>query len=128
MGSRPRLTFVDRGEDAGVEASWHDQDAGERKMVKVGGGKGKPKRLRRVYHSEASARAAAKGESSRTKRTAAAFDFSLALGRADLLPDTPVTLQGFKKEADALRWIAAEVTHTVDKSGYRTGVKLEQRS
>lgn len=128
MGTRPRLTFVDRGEDAGVEASWHDKEVGERKTVKVGGGKGKPKRLRRVYHSEASARAAAKGESSRTKRTAAAFDFSLALGRADLLPDTPVTLQGFKKEADALRWIAAEVTHTLDQGGFRTGVKLEQRT
>jgi phage protein D len=127
MGSKPRLTFVDRGGDAGVEVSWHDKDAGERKTIKVGDGKGKPKRMRRVYHSEDSARAAAQGENSRTKRSGAAFDFSLALGRADLVPDTPVTLRGFKEQADAIGWIAAEVTHTLDRNGFRSNLKLEQK-
>lgn len=127
LGSGARLRLADRGAGAGVEARWHDRDAAEKKTVKVGGGTGKPKRLRKTYHSEGAARAAASAENGRTDRAGAEFSMTLAEGRADVMPETPVTLSGFKPEADAIRWIVAEAAHKLDKGGFTTELKLEQR-
>lgn len=127
-GSGPTYREVDRSADAGVEARWHDQDAATRKTVKVGGGKGKPHRLPKVYHNEAEARAAATAESKRKLRGEAEFDFTLALGRPDLTPERPVTLGGFKPPIDARAWLLAELTHSLDgRGGLTTSVKLESR-
>lgn len=128
-GSRYRE--VDRAADAGVEARWHDSDAGERRTVTAGGGgdaKGKPRRLRRVYHSEADASAAAKAEASRAARAEAEFECALPLGRPDIAPEQAVTLAGFKDAADARKWLIAEATHTLDSSGLKTSVKLETKA
>ena len=125
---RYSLSLKDRGAGAGVESRWHDQDSGERKTVKVGGGKGKPKRLRRIYHSEAAARAAANAENGRTARGAYEFSCDLALGQADLYPERPIKLAGFKSAADAITWILAEVTHSLDGSGFRTSLKFETKA
>lgn len=123
-----RLRFTDRGAGAGVEARWHDQDSGDRKTVKVGGGKGKAKRLRRVYHSEATARRAAQAENGRTARGGAEFTCSLSQGDATLYPERGATLQGFKAEADAITWIIVQVEHGLDKSGgFLTSLTLEQK-
>lgn len=118
---------VDRSADAGVEARWHDQDSGDRKTVKVGGdGKGKPHRLRRVYHTEAEAQAAAKAAHGRKGRAEAEFEITLGYGRPDYYPERPVTLTGFKKQVDARHWIIAELSHSLDGSGgLMTKLKLE---
>jgi phage protein D len=126
-GSGPSYRELDRGGSAGVEARWHDQGTGTRKTVKAGGGTGKPRRLRRVFHSEADARAAANAANGRTKRGAAEFGFTLAYGRADIYPERAVTLSGFKPEADAKTWLIAELTHELDKQGYRNTLKLETK-
>lgn len=130
-GDSYRYTEIDRSSAAGVEARWHDIDAGERKTVMAGGGGesgGTPKRLRKVYHSEAEAKAAAKAEAGRMKRGAAEFSMTLAHGDAALAPETSVKLSGFKPQADAREWIVAEVTHRLDKSGgFVTDVKLETK-
>lgn len=118
---------VDRSNTAGVEARWHDQGSARRKTVKVAGdGKGKAKRLRKIYGSEADAKAAAQAEASRLKRGAAEFDVDLALGRPDLYPERAVTLKGFKAEPDAKSWLIAEATHALDgDGGLTTKLKLE---
>lgn len=151
-GDSYRYAEIDRSSAAGVEARWHDVDAGERKTVKVtvpdegedqgalGGEEDQgpldgekdtarpPTRLRKVYHSEAEAKAAAKAEARRKKRAAAEFSMKLALGDAALAPETGVQLQGFKPQADARQWIVAEVTHRLDGSGgFVTDVKLETK-
>jgi phage protein D len=114
-------------EFAGVEARWHDQEKGERKTVKVDGeGKGKPKRLRRTFHSEDDAQAAAEAESKRVKRAAATFDLTLAYGDAELYPEQKGAVAGFKPSIDATTWLVAEVSHTLDASGgFRTKLQLE---
>jgi uncharacterized protein len=128
-GDGYRYTRVDRSQSNGVEARWHDQGEAKRKTVKAGvaeGQEGKPRRLKRVYGSEAEAQAAAEAEARRIKRGAAEFEINLALGRPDLIPEGPVTLQGFKREPDGRKWTIAELTHNIDASGgYRTKVKLE---
>lgn len=137
-GDRYRYAEIDRSADAGVEARWHDQDSAERKTVKVGGGGdggngggggGTPQRLRKIYHSEADAMAAAKAQASRTKRQAAEFSMTLALGDPALAPETAVTLEGFKPPADARQWIIEEVTHRLDgQTGLTTDLKLESKA
>lgn len=187
-GDSYRYAEIDRSSAAGVEARWHDVDAGERKTVKVtvpdegedqgplggeedqgalggeedqgelggedqgalggeddqgvlGGEEDQgpldgeedttraPMRLRKVYHSEAQAKAAAKAEARRKKRAAAEFSMKLALGDATLAPETVVRVQGFKPRANARQWIVAEVTHRLDgSSGFTTDVKLETKA
>lgn len=129
-GGAARYNEVDRSDGAGVEARWHDVDSGQRKTVKAGGGSGggTPRRLRKVHHSEADARAAAQAEAGRAKRAAAEFSMKLALGRADLYPETGVKLAGFKPPIDARSWILAEVTHRLDaRGGFSTDIKLETK-
>jgi len=116
---------LERGKYGGAEARWQDTDAGARKTVSAGGGTGKKKRLRRVFASERAAKEAASAEARRIARGAAELDLSLALGNATLYPDRPVTVSGFKPEIDAHRWLVSEVSHELDKKGFRTRLKLE---
>lgn len=119
---------VDRSAGTGVEARWHDQESGDRKTVKVGGGDGKgtAHRLRRVYHTEAEARAAAKAAKNRNTRAEGEFEIALGYGRPDYQPEQPVKLGGFKRQVDARRWIIAELSHSLDGSGgLMTKLKLE---
>lgn len=127
-GSGGRYREISRSADAGVEARWHDRGGATRRTVKAGGGSGKPHRLRRVYHSEADARAAAAAEAARKTRAEAEFDYTLALGRPDLYPERPVTLRGFKPPADAQAWLIAELSHALDgQGGLTTRLKLETK-
>lgn len=119
---------IDRSNEAGVEARWHDQKTAKRETVKVGGsGSGTPRRLRKVYHSEADARAAASAEAGRAKRGEAEFTCSLPLGRPDVYPERPVKLDGFKPQPDGRGWLVKEVTHTVDGQGFVSKLSLETR-
>ncbi len=125
-GDRHRYCRKGRDNYAGVEARWHDQDGAQRRTVKVGGGAGKPKRLRRTFHREAEARHAAEAEDKRIRRGAAELDYTCALGRPDLYPEQKGTVRGFKPEIDATSWLITEATHTFDgQGGLTTQLKLE---
>lgn len=116
-----------REEYGGVEARWHDKDKGERKTVKAGGGDGKPKRLKRVFHSEAEAKDAAAAEDKRVQRAGASFELTLGYGDAAIYPEQKGKVSGFKPSIDATEWLVAEVSHTLDGSGgFRTKLKLEK--
>ena len=123
FGDRHDYRRVERGRYDGAEARWHDQDSAERRTERAGSGR--LKRVRRVYATQADAKAAASAEARRLQRGAAEMDLSLALGMADLYPERRITISGFKPEIDAKAWLAAEVNHTLDSSGFRTRVKLE---
>jgi len=121
---------TERDKYDGAEARYHDQDEARRKTVTAGGSGGaggKPKRLKKVYANESDAKAAASAEAKRIARKGAEFSMKLALGRPDLYPDRPVTLVGFKPEADGHKWLIAEVVHHLDggQGGLTTDLKLE---
>lgn len=118
---------VERDSHDGVAASWHDKASGERKSVDAGHtGKGKAKRIRKVFASEADAKQAAEAENARIARLKAKASITLAEGAPDIFPETPVTLSGFKAEIDARKWIVAEATHEMsDSGGLRTKLALE---
>ena len=83
------------------------------------------KTLRHVYSSKANAQRAARAEWRRLLRGVATFSITLALGRADLFPELPVTVQGFKREIDNTDWIITRVTNSINDSGFTTALELE---
>lgn len=97
----------------------------KKKTIDVAGKK--IKTLRHLYATEASALAGARAAFARIRRGLAEFSISLATGRPDLYPETPVTVQGFKAEIDAESWLIVEVAHRLGDGGYTCSLKLEAR-
>lgn len=81
--------------------------------------------LTTVYSTKAQAMRAAKAKWDKLQRGVAEFSISLALGRADLYPETPVAVSGFKSIIDEQAWIITKVTHSLSNSGYTTALELE---
>lgn len=124
-GDRHSWHLAKRDDAEGVTASWHDRKEATKKQVTVGKADG-AKKLSRTYATEAKARAAAKAAAGRAARQAATFDYSLALGRADLMPEQKVVVRGFKSEVDATPWVIGEVAHSLGDGGFTTTLKLER--
>ncbi|MGT2513429.1 contractile injection system protein, VgrG/Pvc8 family [Sphingomonas panni] len=123
-GDRHDYQVQKQEEATGVSADWHDRGAAKKKTVTVGKGDG-ARKLSRTYASEADARAAAKAEAGRAARQPRTLSLSLALGRPDLKPDTPIAVSGFKAAIDVQRWVLAEVTHTLGDRGFASALRLE---
>ncbi|WP_261644375.1 phage late control D family protein [Erwinia mallotivora] len=81
--------------------------------------------LTTVYATRAAAMRAAKAKWDRLQRGVAEFSLTLAMGRADLFPETPVTVSGFKAVIDAQPWLISKVTHSLSGSGYTTTLEFE---
>ncbi|PHM49201.1 phage protein [Xenorhabdus miraniensis] len=81
--------------------------------------------LSRVYSNKESAERAAKAAWEKMQRGAAQFSITLAKGRADIYPETPIQLKGFKKEIDGTHWTLVKVTHNLNDSGFTTSLDLE---
>jgi phage protein D len=47
----------------------------------------------------------------------AKFSINLAYGLPEISTESPIKLQGFKSEADKLKWIVEKATHNYSKSG-----------
>lgn len=81
--------------------------------------------LRHVYASKEYAHRAARAEWRKLQRGMAEFSINLAQGRAELIPETPVTVQGFKRAIDNTDWIIVKVTHNLSDRGYTSQLELE---
>lgn len=82
--------------------------------------------LSHEYASKQSAMRAVKAKFAKLKRGTASFNLKLAQGEPDLIPETPVTVQGFKTEIDSTEWIVVRVTNELSKEGgFTTGVEME---
>ncbi|MCW6540310.1 phage late control D family protein [Yersinia ruckeri] len=83
--------------------------------------------LTTIYATKAQAMRAAQAKWDKLQRGVAEFSINLAMGRADLYPETPVTVRGFKSVIDQQAWTITKVTHTLGESGYTTALELEVR-
>ncbi|MCR1567186.1 phage late control D family protein [Mixta sp.] len=81
--------------------------------------------LTTVYATRAAAMRAAKAKWEKLQRGVAEFSLTLAMGRADLFPETPVRVSGFKSVIDAQPWLISKVTHSLSGNGYTTTLELE---
>lgn len=81
--------------------------------------------LTTIYATKAQAMRAAQAKWDKIQRGVAEFSISLAFGRADLFPETPVALKGFKRVIDEQVWIISRVVHNLNGNGYTTGLELE---
>ncbi len=107
----------------GVEAQWHDKDNATRKTATTGGTN--RKRLKKIYATEADAKAAARAEAGRLKRATADLDLTLALGEPRLSPSMQIAASGFKAEIALQSWLVSSTTHRMDDRGLTTRASLE---
>jgi len=78
-----------------------------------------------VFSSKKAAMRAAQAKWEKLQRGVAEFSINLAKGRANLFPETPIRVQGFKEVIDAQPWMITKVIHSVNSSGYTTALNLE---
>ncbi|HDL7394880.1 TPA: phage late control D family protein, partial [Yersinia enterocolitica] len=138
LGDGHQFSMADRGAYTGVVANWLNTRTTEKPAIKVKRKRktkstAKPKEpeekqgeyligtdenvltLRTTYASKNNAQRAAKSNWERLQRGAAKFSIQLAKGRADLYPEVPVKVTGFKKQIDEADWTLVTVTHSVSE-------------
>ncbi|MQP64700.1 hypothetical protein GE253_04995 [Niveispirillum sp. SYP-B3756] len=108
-----RTTIADRGRYGAVKAHWHDQGAGERKVV-IAGGEEPSMTLPNSFPNEAAARAAAAGKLAALTRGTATLSLT-GPGRLDLFAEGRVVLAGCDAAADG-EWSITKVEHSLGKS------------
>ncbi|MEG6218553.1 phage late control D family protein [Enterobacter hormaechei] len=81
--------------------------------------------LTTIYATKAQAMRAAQAKWDKLQRGVAEFSISLAIGRADLFPETPIAVKGFRRVIDEQAWIISRVVHNLNGNGYTTGLELE---
>ncbi|AOV05886.1 contractile injection system protein, VgrG/Pvc8 family [Delftia tsuruhatensis] len=116
-----------RNDYSGVRAYWNDADRAEKRSA-TQGAEDNEKRLKDTYGSEAEAQAAAKAEMGRINRAKATMGLKLALARPDLMPQTPLKLQGFKAEIDDTPWLVVKIQHELGDAGFTSKLTLETRA
>lgn len=123
-GDQHRWARADRDSYSGVKAFYNNIKRGTRSSV-VAGISGRAKTLRQTYANEADALAAARAEWLRIQRGIYSFDITLAYGRADVMPQRPVIVSGWKKQIDETVWMVTAVRHSLSNSGYISQLTLE---
>ncbi len=81
--------------------------------------------LTTIYATKAQAMRAAQAKWDKLQRGVAEFSINLAIGRADLYPETPVRVTGFKRVINEQAWTITKVTHMLNNNGYTTALELE---
>ena len=84
------------------------------------------KEIRFIHRDKKTAELAALAELKRCKRNEESLTFTLAKGRADLIPEQQFTFTGLKTQIDEIIWLGKTITHDLNESsGYTTRIELE---
>lgn len=126
-GDQHSFLQADRDSYDGVRAYFYDVDSAKKQEAIAGGGVNL-KDLRHTYSDRSSALRAARSEWNRVQRGSATLTYTLAKGRADLIPELTYTLQGIKSDIDAIIWYGGNVQHSLSAdSGYTIILNLESK-
>ena len=116
-GDQFRFSIEDRqGDVDNVQASYHDKSKAKKVTVDTNKGGQKPKKLKGNFKDEKTATAAAHAEKKRINGEQAKFSINCAFGYPAISTESPIELQGFKAEVDALKWTVDKATHSYSKS------------
>lgn len=118
-----RFTRAQRDENDGAEAEWHDSAAGRRRKHSTGGQN--PKKLKRVYASEADAKQAATAAASKAKRGGYAFEYDLAFADCTLQPNRKLTLSGWGTVVDGKTWLIESIETSWTSGAMKQKIKIE---
>lgn len=124
-GDAYTFTVDKRDEYTGVRAYWHNPKKAHRESV-VAGLTRQCKNLKNTYASKEEAEEAAKAEWQRLQRGEYRFTMTLAIGRPDLIPQSPVRVSGFKKALDEMEWVVERVSYQLNKSGLISFLTVEK--
>lgn len=125
-GDSHRYMQADRDTYTGVRAYYYNPNSAERLEALIGT-EDNIKTLRHVYADQASALQAVRSEWRRLQRGAATLSYTLARGRADLIPEMTFGLSGIKPEISAVVWLCSRVVHNLSDSGYTVALELENQ-
>lgn len=126
-GDQHRYLQAERDSYDGVRAYFYDVNSADKQQAIAGGGENL-KELRHSYSDRESALRAARAELNRLQRGSATLSYSLALGRADLIPELTYTFEGAKDEIGAIVWYGGNVRHSLTADGgYTVALELESK-
>lgn len=141
QGDSHTFSIADRDAYGTVIATWQDTSMPKEQVKQVkltrkadfrGGGtdytvatKENELTLPKQYGSQEEAMREAESAWSEQQRNVASFSITLAQGRTDISPETPVSVFGFKTIIDATRWVISKVTHAINEKGFLTRLDLE---
>lgn len=111
---------------SGVAAQWYNTQHGKQETITYGD----PQRvhvIRQHFANQQDAANAAHAKWQCLQRSQYNLDITLALGHADISPESPIQCRGWKAPIDTLSWLVTEVQHLVNDSGFTSRVSLETR-
>ena len=127
--TRWSMRIARREASATVVAQYRDFGQTEPKEVRIEGkaegvdGVAQVTRLRRIYPTEAAAKAAAEAEAKRGARAVKTLSVQLP-GRADLMAEGRAVLSGFRPGVDG-EWLVTTVTHSMGSGGWSSSFEAE---
>nr|WP_053518339.1 contractile injection system protein, VgrG/Pvc8 family [Pluralibacter gergoviae] len=140
-GDRHSFELADRLSYTGVSARWLDTSKANKPLPQVkvsrkageddnpaeymAGKIGNVYVMSTLFSSKEIATKAAQSLWRKFQANAASFSITLANGRAELTPETPVRVSGFKEAIDQTPWVINKVTHTINSNGFITQLDLE---
>jgi len=125
-GDSHRFLQADRDAYTGVRAHYYNPNSAERLEALIGTDDN-VKTLRHVYADQASALQAVRSEWQRLQRGVATLSYTLARGRADLIPEMTYSLSGIKQPITDVVWLCSRVMHNLNDSGYTVALELENQ-
>ncbi|HDY98754.1 MAG TPA: phage late control D family protein [Pseudomonas sabulinigri] len=125
-GDSHRFLQADRDAYTGVRAHYYDPNSAERLEALIGTDDN-IKTLRHVYADQASALQAVRSEWQRLQRGVSTLSYTLARGRADLIPEMTYSLSGIKQPITDVVWLCSRVMHNLNDSGYTVALELENQ-
>jgi uncharacterized protein len=119
MVTKARGSTGDRAKHKEVGADFYDDDAAERKSIKVASvSEGPAMRLPHAYPSEDEARYAADTRGRELGRAEGSLTVEMP-GRTDIVAEMPIVMEGFPDTING-GWIVSSAEHEISSSGFQT--------
>lgn len=114
-------------EVSAVKAYYYDAKLAKKLEVVVGDASNQNiKELRHIHRDKQSAELAATAKFKRMQRAAATFNYTLAKGDPECIPEMVFLFSGLKPDIDDIHWMGTNISHNLSADGgFTTSLQLE---